>query len=57
MTYLASLALSWFLVSFEPLQLVWDGIASKIKPNHLVNYIHAGLGCDESDCEFLTLAS
>jgi hypothetical protein len=45
MTYLASLAISWFLVSFEPIQMVWDGLAMRIKPNHLVNYLHAGLGC------------
>lgn len=45
MSYLSSLAIAWFLVSFEPIQMVWDYLAIKIKPNHLVNYIHAGLGC------------
>ncbi len=45
MSYLASLALAWFLVSFDPIQMVWDYLAIKIKPNHLVNYIHAVLGC------------
>lgn len=45
MTYIASLAIGWLLVSFEPLQMLWDGIAERIKPNHLVNYIHVSLGC------------
>lgn len=45
MTYLASLAIGWLLVSFEPLQMLWDNLAMRVRPNHLVNYIHVSLGC------------
>lgn len=38
-------SIAWWIVKFEPLQLVFDFIFKQIKISHLSNYIHSSLGC------------
>jgi hypothetical protein len=39
------LAVAWWLVSFEPLQLFIDHIFRQFPITNLSNYIHSSLGC------------
>jgi hypothetical protein len=38
-------AVAWWFVNFEPLQLLFDFIFTQIKVSHLSNYVHSSLGC------------
>ena len=39
------IAAAWWFVNFEPLQLLFDFIFSRIEITNLSNYAHASLGC------------
>lgn len=45
MEILFYIALGWFMVTFEPLQLLLDYIFSKLPLNSFTIYIHAAFGC------------
>jgi hypothetical protein len=38
-------AVAWWFVNFEPLQLLFDFIFTQIRVSHLSNYVHSSLGC------------
>ena len=39
------IAVAWWFVNFEPLQLLFDFIFKQINISHLSDYIHSSLGC------------
>lgn len=45
MNLILIIAVAWWFVNFEPLQLLFDFIFKQIKISHLSNYIHSSLGC------------
>lgn len=45
MTLILLIAVAWWFVNFEPLQLLFDFIFTQIRVSHLSNYIHSSLGC------------
>lgn len=45
MDFIIYVSLAWWLVNFEPLQLLLDAIFSRIPINGLTIYIHAAFGC------------
>jgi hypothetical protein len=55
MTILTYIAVSWFLVNFEPLQLIIDSIYSKFKPSILAMYLHSSATCMKCVSFWLTL--
>lgn len=45
MDFIIYVSLAWWLVNFEPLQLLIDTIFSRIPINGLTIYLHAAFGC------------
>lgn len=45
MDFIIYVSLAWWLVNFEPLQLLIDTIFSRIPINSLTIYLHAAFGC------------
>ena len=55
MNILTYIAISWFLVNFEPLQLLIDSIFRKIRYSNLAIYLHSSASCIKCVSFWLTL--
>lgn len=55
MDLLIYIALAWWLVNFEPLQITLDTIFSRIPINNLTIVLHAAFGCPKCVGFWVTL--
>jgi hypothetical protein len=55
MTILTYIAVSWFIVNFEPFQLLIDSIFNRFKPSILSMYLHSSATCMKCVSFWLTL--
>jgi hypothetical protein len=55
MAIITYIAVSWFLVNFEPLQLLIDSIFNRFKPSILAMYLHSSATCMKCVSFWLTL--